>query len=86
LIAVQTNNEKIFRRFCTEPAMVDIIAFDFSERPCFKIQHSLLAEANKRGIFFEILYSNAIKNPDERRVILSNIIYFIRLSRGKNLI
>lgn len=73
IIAVQTNNDKVFTTICKDPAMVDIITFDYSER-LFKLKHNLLAEANKRGIFFEILYSDCIKNPDDRRMIMSNLV------------
>ena len=65
--------------------MVDIITFDYNER-LFKIKHNLLAEASKRGIFFELNYSDAIENPDNRRMVISNLLGLIRLSRGTGLI
>lgn len=85
IIAVQTNNERVFSKICLEVAMVDIIAFDFSQK-LFKMKHNLIEEAHKRGIFFEILYADSIKDTDDRKMILSNLVQQVRLSRGKNLI
>lgn len=85
LVAVQTRNEKILHALCIEARPVDILTFDYTQK-MFKMKHSTLYEAGQKGIIFEMIYSQAILDSNNRRMIMSNLIYLSRTLRGKHTI
>lgn len=85
LIAVKTTNEKVFHNLCLEASVVDIVTFDLTDK-LFKLKHNLLYEGGAKGLFFEMQYSDALKNEKTRRMVLSNMANISRVSRGKHLI
>lgn len=86
IIAVRTTNQKIFYSLCLENEVVDIITFDLTEKLPFHLKRGPVTEAIKKGIMFEVTYSQAIEDMSVRRMIFSNAIQLIQATKGKNII
>jgi ribonuclease P/MRP protein subunit RPP1 len=65
---------------------VDIITFDFSQRIDYKFKRTSVQPAITRGIFFEINYSQGIRDATGRRYLISNAMELIKKTKGKNII
>jgi len=86
IIAVRTTNQKIFYSLCLENDMVDILCFDLTEKLPFALKRGVVTEAIKKGIMFEISYSQAIEDAKLRRMIFSNAIIIMSSTKNKNII
>ncbi|CAH2069376.1 unnamed protein product [Thlaspi arvense] len=64
---------------------VDIISIDFDKMP-FRLNHSMVKSAIKRGIYFEIKYSDLLKDALKRRQVISNAKLLVDWTKGKNVI
>ncbi|KAF8061226.1 hypothetical protein N665_1210s0009 [Sinapis alba] len=84
IVAVRPMNQFAFDQACTK-AEVDIISIDFSNLP-FRLMHPSVNAAIKRGIYFEIKYSDLLKDADKRRQVISNAKLLVDWTKGKNLI
>lgn len=65
---------------------VDIITFESECRIPFKISRKLYRQAVERGIFFELMYSPAIKDSTSRKNIISTAHTYHAVGRSKNII
>ncbi|CAA7032130.1 unnamed protein product [Microthlaspi erraticum] len=86
VVAVTPLNQKTFEHACTK-AEVDIISIDFSTMS-FHLIHATVNTAIKRGIYFEIKYSDllSLKDTEKRRQVISNAKLLVDWTKGKNLI
>uniref|UniRef100_A0A1J3CKF4 Ribonuclease P protein subunit p30 n=1 Tax=Noccaea caerulescens TaxID=107243 RepID=A0A1J3CKF4_NOCCA len=86
VVAVTPLNQKTFEHACAK-AEVDIISIDFSNMS-FHLIHAMVNTAIKRGIYFEINYSDllSLKDAEKRRQVISNAKLLVDWTKGKNLI
>ncbi|KAH1066828.1 hypothetical protein J1N35_031815 [Gossypium stocksii] len=85
IVAVRPLNQNAFDHAC-EKAEVDIISIDFSDKLPFRLKLPMVKAAIKRGIYFEITYSDLIVDVHQRRQIISNAKLLLDWTRGKNVI
>ncbi|KAJ2952051.1 hypothetical protein O0L34_g4315 [Tuta absoluta] len=64
----------------------DIITFDPVTRIPFKISRKLYRQAAERGLFFELMYSPAIRDSTCRKNIISTAHTYHAVGRSKNII
>ncbi|MFQ6638817.1 hypothetical protein Gotur_015198 [Gossypium turneri] len=83
IVAVRPLNQNAFDQAC-EKAEVDIISIDFSDKLPFRLKLPMVKAAIKRGIYFEITYSDLIVDVHQRRQIISNAKLLLDWTRGKN--
>lgn len=81
-MAARPADQEGFNQAC-QVSEVDIIALDFPLR--FRLKLPMVQAAIKRGVHFEITYSNLISN-DHRKKMLSDARLLVDWTRGKNLI
>ncbi|PPS07671.1 hypothetical protein GOBAR_AA12989 [Gossypium barbadense] len=85
IVAVRPLNQNAFDHAC-EKAEVDIISIDFSDKLPFRLKLPMVKAAIKRGIYFEITYSDLIVDVHQRRQIISNAKLLLDWTQGKNVI
>ncbi|KAJ3139369.1 hypothetical protein HK100_011774 [Physocladia obscura] len=85
LLAVTPTTEKAFQH-AAQNFDVDIIALDLATKLPFYIKKTTVNAATQRGIYFELNYSQCIRDQTARKNIISNLQQFIRVTNGKNLI
>ncbi|XP_045447022.1 ribonuclease P protein subunit p30 isoform X2 [Melitaea cinxia] len=64
----------------------DVITFDPLTRIPFKVSRKLYRQAVERGIFFEIMYSPAIRDSTSRRNIITTSHLYHAVGKSKNII
>ncbi|XP_018451659.2 protein GAMETOPHYTE DEFECTIVE 1 isoform X2 [Raphanus sativus] len=84
IVAVRPMNQYAFDQACTK-AEVDIISIDFSNL-LFRLMHPSVKAAIKRGVYFEIKYSDLLKDAEKRRQVIANAKLLVDWTKGKNLI
>ncbi|XWS53196.1 hypothetical protein CRYUN_Cryun11dG0137200 [Craigia yunnanensis] len=84
-VAVRPLNQNAFDHAC-EKAEVDIISIGFSDKLPFRLKLPMIKAAIKRGVYFEITYSDLIVDVHLRRQIISNAKLLVDWTQGKNLI
>lgn len=85
IVAVAPSTEKLFHACCSTLDL-DIISLDFSRRLPFHIKRPAVGMAVERGVFFEVTYSASLKDVSARRNLMSNMLNFVYVTRGKNII
>ncbi|KAL6341618.1 hypothetical protein AAG906_032739 [Vitis piasezkii] len=85
LVAVRPLNQNAFDQAC-QVSEVDLIAIDFSEKLSFRLKLPMVKAAIKRGVYFEITYSNLISDIQSRKQVISNAKLLVDWTRGNNLI
>lgn len=85
LIAARPDNEQDFSYCCTQGEL-DIISLKLHERMQMKIKLNLVHEAVKRGIMFEICYSQALRDMNARRIFIANASNLVKATKRKNII
>ncbi|PIA38812.1 hypothetical protein AQUCO_02700187v1 [Aquilegia coerulea] len=85
LVAVKPLNQIAFEHACRE-AEVDIIAIDFTTWIPFQIKFQSLQSAIKRGLYFEITYSQLIGDIQIRKQMVHTTKLLVQWTRGKNII
>ncbi|KAF5206780.1 Ribonuclease p protein subunit p30 [Thalictrum thalictroides] len=85
LVAVRPLNQVAFEHACRE-AQVDIIAIDFTAWVPFQIKFQSLQSALKRGVYFEITYSQLIRDAQIRKQMIHTTKLLVQWTRGKNII
>ncbi|KAJ9698296.1 hypothetical protein PVL29_007402 [Vitis rotundifolia] len=85
LVAVRPLNQNAFDQAC-QVSEVDLIAIDFSEKLPFRLKLPMVKAAIKRGVYFEITYSNLISDVQSRKQMISNAKLLVDWTRGNNLI
>lgn len=56
------------------------------ERLPFLPKRGWISEAIRKGISFEISYSDAIEDPKMKKTVLANCINIVKMAKGKNII
>jgi len=85
IIAAQPISERAFAFVCTT-LNVDIISVDLSKRLAIKFKPEYVKTALKRGLFFEIQYSSALREASIRRQLFANAQALTQASRGRGII
>ncbi|XP_073541647.1 ribonuclease P protein subunit p30 isoform X2 [Phyllobates terribilis] len=85
IVAVYPTTEKLFHAACTN-IDVDMICINVTEKSPFFFKRPSINSAIERGIFFELIYSPAIKDSTIRRYTISNAINLMEICKGKNVI
>ncbi|KAL4335083.1 hypothetical protein GQ457_07G033990 [Hibiscus cannabinus] len=85
IVAVRPLNQNAFEHAC-EKSEVDIISIDFSDKLPFRLKLPMVKAAIKRGVYFEITYSDLIVDVHQRRQVISNAKLLLDWTRGKNII
>ncbi|XP_067408923.1 ribonuclease P protein subunit p30 isoform X2 [Emydura macquarii macquarii] len=83
IIAVFPKTEKLFHVACTN-LDVDVICINVTEKLPFYFRRPPVNMAIERGIYFELLYTPAIKDSTMRRYTISNALSLMQISKGKN--
>ncbi|KAG8435232.1 hypothetical protein GDO86_013254 [Hymenochirus boettgeri] len=85
IVAVFPKTEKLFHAACTT-IDVDLICINVTEKSPFFFRRPPINAAIERGIFFEIVYTPAIKDSTLRRYAISNALNLMQVCKGKNII
>ncbi|KAG7308038.1 hypothetical protein JYU34_006678 [Plutella xylostella] len=85
IIAVLPKTLQAFQYACGTMD-VEIITFAPETRIPFKVSRKLYRQAAERGIFFELMYSAAIKDTTARKNIISTAHNYHAVGKSKNLI
>ncbi|KAI7850356.1 RNase P subunit p30-domain-containing protein [Circinella umbellata] len=85
LVALRTSNETTFKIAC-QSLDVDIISMDCSKRLPFRLDQSIVRDAMKRGILFEICYGAGTRDNTQRVYVLQMSKELIATTGGDNLI
>ncbi|XP_041970700.1 ribonuclease P protein subunit p30 [Aricia agestis] len=85
IIAVLPKTLQAFQYACST-LDVDIVTFEPETRMPYRISRKLYRQAVERGIFFELMYSPAIKDSTCRRNIISNAHNYHAIGKSKNII
>lgn len=84
LVGVLPKTEKIFD-LCLTELTCDFVIINFEEKINFAVKKHLIAAAIERNVFFEIQYSDFIKNSDKRSTFISNALLLFDVTKGKNI-
>jgi ribonuclease P/MRP protein subunit RPP1 len=85
ILAVVPKNEKMFDDACKD-MNIDLITIHFEEKFNFALKKTNILNAIKRGIFFEIIYNEFIKDENKRGIFISNILLLLDVTKGENVI
>ncbi|XP_030424941.1 ribonuclease P protein subunit p30 isoform X2 [Gopherus evgoodei] len=85
IIAVFPETEKLFHVACTN-LDVDLICVNVTEKLPFYFRRSSVNMAIDRGVYFELLYTPAIKDSTMRRYTISNALSLMQICKRKNII
>lgn len=65
---------------------IDIISFEPESKIPFKMSRKLYSQAVERGIFFELMYSPAIRDSTSRKNIISTAHNYHAIGKSRNII
>ncbi|XP_053306074.1 ribonuclease P protein subunit p30 [Spea bombifrons] len=85
IVAVYPKTEKLFHAACTS-IDVDLVCINITEKHPFYFRKPPINAAIERGIFFELIYTPAIKDSTIRRYTISNALNLMQFCKGKNII
>ncbi|XP_063077605.1 ribonuclease P protein subunit p30 [Engraulis encrasicolus] len=85
LVAVHPKTEKIFHAACMS-FEVDIICVTVCEKQPFHFKRAPVNGAIDRGVFFEIIYTPAIRDSTMRRYSIGNSLSLMETCKGKGVI
>ncbi|GIL58287.1 hypothetical protein Vafri_13366 [Volvox africanus] len=86
IVSISTGNDRVLHQACTF-LPVDIISLELWQKMGrFKPRADSIQAALKRGIYFEICYAPALRDPSARRSLFSNAQMLVRLTRGRNIL
>ncbi|GIL79327.1 hypothetical protein Vretifemale_8714 [Volvox reticuliferus] len=86
IVSITTTNERVLHQACTF-LPVDIISLELWQKMGkFKLRTDSIQAALKRGIYFEICYGPALRDPNARRNLFCNAQMLVRLTRGRNIL
>ncbi|CAG4918230.1 unnamed protein product [Colias eurytheme] len=85
IVAVVPKTLQAFQYACST-LDVDIITFDPEGRIPFKVSRKLYRQAIERGMFFELMYSPAIKDSTARKNIISTAHNYHAVGKSKGII
>ncbi|XP_053603533.1 ribonuclease P protein subunit p30 [Plodia interpunctella] len=84
IIAVVPKTLQAFQYACGTMD-VDVITFDPQTRIPFKISRKLYRQAVERGLFFELMYAQAIRDSTARKNIISTAHTYHAIGKSKNI-
>ncbi|NXB71812.1 RPP30 protein, partial [Donacobius atricapilla] len=82
IIAVFPKTEKLFHIACTT-LDVDLVCINVTEKLPFYFRRPPVNMAIDRGIYFELVYTPAIKDSTMRRYTISNAVSLMQICKGK---
>ncbi|KAL2078636.1 hypothetical protein ACEWY4_026321 [Coilia grayii] len=85
LVAVHPKTEKIFHAACMT-FEADIICVTVTEKQPFHFKRAPVNGAIDRGVFFEIIYTPAIRDSTMRRYTIGNSLGLMETCKGKGVI
>ena len=85
VVAVRPMSERVFALAC-EQMECDLISIDAAAVLPFALRQGLVEAAVKRGMYFEIVYSPALRDATARRHLISNALELVRATRGRNIV
>lgn len=85
IIAVIPKTLQAFQYACGSMD-IDIITFEPESKIPFKISRKLYLQAVERGIFFELMYSPAIRDSTSRKNIISTAHNYHAIGKSRNII
>ncbi|KAM4636616.1 ribonuclease P protein subunit p30 [Discoglossus pictus] len=85
IVAIYPKTEKLFHTACTS-IDVDLICINVTERQPFFFRKPPINAAIQRGIFFELIYTPAIKDSTMRKYMISNALSLMQFCKGKNIV
>ncbi|XP_050395429.1 ribonuclease P protein subunit p30 [Patella vulgata] len=85
IVAVRPTTDALFQNAC-RVLDIDVISLNLTEKLPFYLKRSSINVAIERGLYFEIMYSPAIRDQTMRRYIISNACDLVRVTKGKNVI
>lgn len=85
LVSCRPTSEESFRKICTL-VDCDIVSLDLSQPLPFRIAPSHAQAALKRGLVFEITYSNLLLDDSLRKNVFCNARALCRCTRGKGIV
>lgn len=86
ILALRPIDEKTLQNACSNLDS-DLISLDLSQRLGYYFKFKMVAESIKRGIRFEICYSQGVLgDAGARRNIISNATQLIRATRGRGIV
>ena len=86
VLAVRPVDEKTFQHACNT-LDCDIISLDLTQRLGFHFKFKTVSDAIKRGVRFEVCYSQGVLGePLARRNLISNVTQLVRATRGRGII
>lgn len=85
IIAVVPKTLAAFQYACASMD-IDIISLESSGRIPFKVNRKLYKQAIDRGIFFELMYSPAIKDSSARKNIITTAHNYYAVGKSKSII
>lgn len=85
IIAVEPMNEKMFELACND-INADIVSLNFEEKINFVLKKTQILSAIERNVFFEIRYSEFIRDTTKRSTFISNVMLLLDVTKGKNVI
>ena len=85
ILAVEPATEKLFQQAC-KTLELDIISLNMTDRLPFFLKFPTVNAAIERGIHFEIVYSPALRDPTQRKTLISTALDLVVFAKGKNII
>ncbi|XP_026737466.1 ribonuclease P protein subunit p30 [Trichoplusia ni] len=85
IIAVIPKTFQAFQYACGSMD-IDLITFEPESKFPFKISRKLYSQAVERGIFFEIMYSPAIRDSTSRKNIISAAQIYYTIGKSRNIV
>lgn len=86
ILALRPVDEKTFQHACNT-ADCEIISVDLTQRLGFHFKFKTVSEAIKRGVRFEVCYSQGLLGePLARRNLISNVTQLVRATRNRGII
>lgn len=85
IIAVLPKTLQAFQ-FASSTLDIDVITFEAQTKIPFKISRKLYRQAVERGLFFELMYSPAIRDSTSRKNIISTAHNYHAIGKSKNIL
>jgi len=86
ILCVQPLSEEAWRKCCSGEFPCDVISLNLGEKLPFRMKRSEIDGFTQRRGFFEIIFTQALRDSSARRYVFQNSQEFIRVTRGKNVI